>query len=97
MSEEIDHLREHVASLAKQRDVLKAENAPLISLCESMRQECVGQGVEPGEFIRQWTETKIGKEMLERSSRIAELQKSIEAKKNELSVLEENQKLQAIE
>jgi hypothetical protein len=35
--------------------------------------------------------------MLQRSSRIAELQKSIEAKKNELSVLEENQMPQAIE
>jgi predicted RNase H-like nuclease (RuvC/YqgF family) len=97
MTDEIEQAREAVASLVKQRDALKAENAPLNSICESMCQQCIGQGVEPSVFYRQWAETEVGKEMLERSARIAELQKRIDEKQNELSILEETQKRQPIE
>jgi hypothetical protein len=87
MTDEIEQAREAIASLVKRRDVLKSENARLASLCESMRQECVGQGIELSVFYRQWAATVVGNEMLERSARIAAFQKIIEAKQNELSAL----------
>jgi hypothetical protein len=59
-----------------------------------MCQQCIGQGVEPSVFYRQWAESEVGKEMLERSARIAALQGFIEDKQNELSVLEETQRRQ---
>ena len=97
MTDVIEQAREAIASLANQREVLKAENAPLNSICESMCKQCIGQGVEPSVFYRQWAETKVGKEMLERSARIAEIQGFIEDKQNELSVLEETQKSDIME
>jgi predicted RNase H-like nuclease (RuvC/YqgF family) len=97
MTDEIEQAREAIALLAKQREVLKAANAPLKSLCESMCQECIGQGVEPSVFYRQWAETEVGREMLERSARIGELQERIEEKQNDLSVLEKSQRGQLIE
>jgi predicted RNase H-like nuclease (RuvC/YqgF family) len=86
---EIERLNESIRSLMEQREVLKAENAPLNNICESMHQGCIGQGIESSEFYGQWERTEVGREMLERSARIAELQGLIKEKQNELAILEQ--------
>jgi hypothetical protein len=45
--------------------------------------------VETRAFSAQWASTEVGKEMLERSARMAELQGLIKEKQNELSILEQ--------
>jgi hypothetical protein len=86
---EIERLKETIRSLMEQREALIAENVLLNNICESMRQECINQGVEPRTFSTQWANTEVGKEMLERSVRIAELHGLIKEKQNEQSILEQ--------
>jgi hypothetical protein len=86
---ESERLTESIRSLTEQRELLKAENEPLNNICESMRQECISQGVDPQTFSIQWASTKVGIEMLERSVRIAELQGLIKEKHTVLAILEQ--------
>jgi predicted RNase H-like nuclease (RuvC/YqgF family) len=86
---EIERLKEKIRSLREQREALIEENVSLNNICESMRQECINQGVEPRTFSTQWANTEVGKEMLERSARIAELHGLIKEKQNELSISEQ--------
>ena len=88
MSDEIEQVREAIASLINEREFLTAKNAPLRDLCQSMCQECINQGVEPSVFYLQWGETDVGKEMLERSAQVVKLQRRIEEIQVELSILE---------
>jgi hypothetical protein len=89
MSVKIERLKEAIASLFNEREARTAKNAPLRSLCQSMCQECIHQGVEPSVFYLQWGKTELGKEMMARSAEIIELQRLIDQLQNELLALEE--------